>query len=58
MFQKGFNVSLSFCVVKLLVEVKSILRRNVINNGVLYTKNISIVRNTSLLSFKIPWALW
>ena len=43
---------LNFCVVKLFVAVKSILWLNVINSGILFKENISIVRNTYLLSFK------
>ena len=49
---KGFEYVSRLFLVKLLVAVKSILRINVIKNGILFTKNISIVSNTYLLSFK------
>ena len=52
MSHKALNMSLDFCVVELIVSVKSILRLNVIKNGILFTKNISIASNTSLLIFE------
>ena len=38
MRQKSLNMSISFCVGKWIVAVKSILRLNVIKNGILFKK--------------------
>ena len=52
MRQKALNMSIAFLVGKLLVAATSILQLNVIKKGILISKYISMVRNTSSLSLK------